>query len=378
MKNLLDKMRIDHWWGSFISFIMSLVYLYIMIFDIQFNGRSFLLIIFSLLTTIGFVSFGYLINEIFDIKDDIKAGKPNRLFGTSKKTIAFYLIGSLILVFLPWLYLPSSYKTWWLIGGELVLFLLYSMPFPKLKKIPVLSTLVDTAYAYIFPPVLAFITYASWANHTMELYSFAYLLIWLFIVGFRNIFIHQIDDISYDKASGIRTLPMIIGITFSNVLLIGSIIVEPVIFILAIDTLVQINPITYIATIALFMITLNSIVTNEEPYQGKFFAISTFRNLYDPFYQAFWPIILIIGLAVFYDVHWLWLLLVHFTLFIQNTQAIYQRLKSWYQWTHSGLKNAMYKLGHYSISHILLIFGVNLKERNMSVLDYFNQVLGRK
>ncbi len=353
---------------------MSLVYLFIFIFDIPLDKSSIILIFGSLLTTIGFVTLGYLLNEVFDLKDDILAGKPNRLFGISKSRIILYFIASIILIFIPWIFLPHTNFTWGLIFFEISLFLAYSLPIIKLKKVPIISSIIDTLYAYVVPPLLALHTYILYSWKELETYSLMFLIAWLSIVGFRNILIHQIDDISFDKAASITTMPMVIGVRFTNILLKVLIIIEPFLFTTMLLLLVPRPLFTIITMVILVMIIINSIITNDEPYKGRFFLASSYRNLYDPFYQAFWPIILILGLSYFYNIKWLFLLIIHSILFIGNAQSFFQKVKSWSQWVYGF----SYQTGHWTGKKILLLFGVDIDARNISVIDYFKSIISFK
>ncbi len=59
---------------------MGMVYLFTAWFEIPLKEFPVLALL-SITTIIGFASFGYLVNDLFDIKKDTKAGKKNFLAG---------------------------------------------------------------------------------------------------------------------------------------------------------------------------------------------------------------------------------------------------------------------------------------------------------
>ena len=96
----------------------------------------------------------------------------------------------------------------------------------------------------------------------------------------------------------------------------------------------------------------------------NYFLLNDFRYIYDRYYQYFLPILLLILLTIFQDFKWAILAVILFPFFFNNIVNVIKSLIS-------GLINFVYVIMHHVISTILLLFGINLKKRNQSVLEFF-------
>ena len=95
-KNILLATRAKDWRFSFIPQIFGNIYLWLLLFKIDFGIKGLILLLLSLITSFGFAALGYLINEYFDQEDDAKAGKINKLKFIPK----LYLIKLIIIILL--------------------------------------------------------------------------------------------------------------------------------------------------------------------------------------------------------------------------------------------------------------------------------------
>jgi 4-hydroxybenzoate polyprenyltransferase len=100
-------------------------------------------------TLFGIAGLGYFINDWADIRSDQLAGKPNKVGELSLGVRLLILILLCAFSFLPWLILPMNEYSWALIGIEIILFLMYSLPPLRLKEKGFLGIITDTMYAYI-------------------------------------------------------------------------------------------------------------------------------------------------------------------------------------------------------------------------------------
>ena len=100
--------RARDWRLSFVPFIMGCVYLWLWGFGLPFTIEIIWLTFLSLVTTVGFASLGYFINEFFDKESDARAGKINKLAHLSPGIQIFIFSLVLALTLLPWIWLPST------------------------------------------------------------------------------------------------------------------------------------------------------------------------------------------------------------------------------------------------------------------------------
>ena len=374
MKKLIDfsnKLahisRANDWKASFVPFVMGFVYLWLLIFQLKPTKQTGFLCLFSLLTTIGFASFGYLINEFFDQDEDKRAGKLNRFetIGIGLSLILFLV--SILLTFLPWINLPSNKWSWVLICLEMGSFLLYSIPPFRLKRFPLISCVFDASYAYLIPIVLSMHTFSIHAEKSLFTSHLIWLAIPAFFIGFRNIVLHQIKDVIGDFHANRKTLPMLIGKFELFNLLSVSLFFEAFSFFVLFEWLF---PDFHLGVLFMVYISIKSFVflTNKEPKSSK--NEFNFFSLVDGFYQIWLPLVLLIFLTIS-DVNWsvLWgLQLVLFLIAFKNNfvngefVAVYHRLK-----------RLISLVVNYSIYFVFLMFGINLKEQEMSAWHYLTR-----
>ncbi len=374
MKKLIDfsnKLahisRANDWKASFVPFVMGFVYLWLLIFQLKPTKQTGFLCLFSLLTTIGFASFGYLINEFFDQDEDKRAGKLNRFetIGVGLSSILF--ITSILLTFLPWIYLPSNKWTWVLICFEIGSFLLYSIPPYRLKRFPLISCVFDASYAYLIPIILSMYTFSIHAEKSLFTSHLIWLAIPAFFIGFRNIVLHQIKDVIGDFHANRKTLPMLIGKFELFNLLSVSLFFEVFSFIVFLEWMF---PDFHLGVLFMVYISIKSFVffTDKEPKSSK--NEFDFFSLVDGFYQIWLPLVLLIFLTISYE-NWsvLWgLQLVLFLIAFKNNfvngefVAVFHRLK-----------RLISLVVNYSIYFVFLMFGINLKEQEMSAWHYLTR-----
>lgn len=374
MKKLIDfsnKLahiaRANDWKASFVPFVMGFVYLWLFTFQLKPTKQTGFLCLFSLLTTIGFASFGYLINEFFDQDEDKRAGKLNRFetIGVGLSSILFLL--SILATFLPWIYLPSNKWSWVLISFEIGSFLLYSIPSIRIKRFPLISCVFDASYAYLIPIILSMHTFSIHAEKSLFTSHLIWLAIPAFFIGFRNIVLHQIKDVIGDFHAQRKTLPMLLGKHELFNLLSVSLFFEVFSFFVFFERTFHEY---HLGGIYMAYFTIKSLffLKNKAPKTSK--NEFGFFSLTDRFYQIWLPTILLISLTL-QDYSWsflwsfqLFLLVLNFNTHIVNGKFL--------------VVLKMIKLGtsyfvNYSIYYVFLLFGVNLKQRNTSAWQYLTR-----
>jgi hypothetical protein len=164
------------------------------------EGLSYSEIAFRFITflvlTIFVAAFGFLLNEWTDIKDDEIAKKNNALKYVSKLKI--WIIFSFITagIFLASLFVPWPPYTFLLLVLQLLLFILYSAPPFRLKKIRPAAMVLDALYSGTLFYIIAMLV---GGQRTPDLLPPILLVFsWGFCRGLRNIIYHFIMDAEHD------------------------------------------------------------------------------------------------------------------------------------------------------------------------------------
>jgi hypothetical protein len=373
--------RFKDWWWSKTVLLMGTVYLLAFWFGISFERFVPLALLF-LCTIIGFSSVGYLLNDLFDQKQDMLAGKKNSLAGKPAFFVLLLFLVSLAFVFLPWLYLPADRFSYSLIVFQLLLFVVYSAPPIRLKERGVAGVITDSLYAHGVPPILAAYTFSMAIDRPFFGYKLLWLFAWQFASGVRNILMHQSEDIPADKRSGSRTFVMDFsdaGFLFS----IKYLIITELIFSLAFFVFLGLdNPVFVLCIVAILAVTA---LAAQMFYKQGLSAMlrSTWRYFPNNLYEKWLPSIFLM-LAISADRLYILVLLVHLALFnfrvyVLIAKRIYQ--KSEWSYYHAllpfryfiSVKSSI--AANYSIYYTLRLFGINLKKENTSALHYFRKKL---
>lgn len=366
--------RAGDWRLSFIPFIIGCVYLWLFYFDISLSTESFYLFILSIVTSFGFASLGYFINEFFDKKSDLKAGKINKLAYLKPLYQLLIFIATLSVTLLPWIKLPADEFSVGLIITELSLFLIYSLPFPRLKEVPVLSNIIDAAYAYLIPLLLAFHTYSLFAGKGFDVFILVFSIPVLFI-GFRNILIHQINDVFKDRRSGINTLPRVLGVSQSTLLLKILLLLEFT-GVLVFSIVLSINyPVFWIWLCFYVVYFIYRFFKTLPSFSSVYFPIESARHISDRLYQIWFPLF---TLAFLLTKDWQWFFIIPVHLLLLTPYYIFKPILQYSKKTYHllvvfftvYLRHFISLCINYPIYLLFLLFGVNLTREKKSALEY--------
>jgi 4-hydroxybenzoate polyprenyltransferase len=331
-----------------------------------------------MLTTLGFASMGYFINDFFDKKADKIAGKINYLSLQKSGIQLLLFMTSLLIAFFPWIWLPSNNISWFLIAIELMFFLLYSLPFPRLKNVPYLSGIIDSSYAYVIPLLLVFHTCSLYAQQAFAPFI-VFFAIGVFFIGFRNITIHHVNDISKDLLSGTVTLPQKIGSAKTNSLILVLLLFEIVLIFISSFLIAKDHPfffcwlLFYCSFVAIRFIKVRSSFELSSPFIDKV------RHLTDVSYQVWFPLITLL-LATTVDWRWILLSPFHVILLIPSyhlKNVIEWMLLVWDKFKTYFFFPAKHFISHiinYSIFYFFLLFGVNLRKEKKSAWRYLKSL----
>jgi len=383
---ILQLTRAKDWRLSFVPFIIGCVYLWLWWFKIPLTGSSLLLFLLSFITTFGFAALGYFINEFFDKAIDARAGKANRLATLPYIYQALLFIACMVVTFLPWLWLPKNKNTFLLLGAELLLFLLYSLPFPRLKAVPLISGFIDSGYAYVLPLVLSFYTYSLFTGNT-NLQMIYWLAAAVFFIGFRNITIHHVNDIFKDMRAHSRTLPQLLGVTATNYLLLILFAQEILLIVIWTVLLALQQPLFWAWLLIYPVVIILRYRSIAGQFQFNFISIEPVRHLTDPLYQYVFPAFTLL-LAITVDYKWMLLVPFHIALLLTPpmrtiaTEIIYWRSVSFkYAAIRTFTAIVIVPTGaavNYTIYFLFRAFGVNLRKQNLSALSFIKKKLHLK
>ncbi|TAE49790.1 MAG: hypothetical protein EAZ89_13590 [Bacteroidetes bacterium] len=156
-----------------------------------------------LLSYLGLGSFGYFVNDCFDIAQDLAAGKRNRVAFFSPLARAGIVLALLALAFSPWALLPWQPWVSALLLVQALLLCVYAIPPFRLKS-RAAGLVADALYAFVLP---AGITVAAFgmAPATHNALMLCALGCALFLTGLRNILLHHLRDREADAVPGSDT-----------------------------------------------------------------------------------------------------------------------------------------------------------------------------
>ena len=150
-------------------------------------------------------NFGYALNELYDVEEDAKKGKPNTMgsLGAPKLWLAAGLsaAGSLLAA-LVWIGATAFVLT--LLAQFLSL--AYSAPPLRLKERKWLGVLADAAAAHIYPALLCLLILARNVAYGPSEWLVITVVLWSLAFGLRGFLTHLVLDDELDRAAGLTTI----------------------------------------------------------------------------------------------------------------------------------------------------------------------------
>lgn len=207
------RLRLSNPWRYKVPFLIAMPYWMIWVRSIS-PEKAAWGFLFSCMTILGIAGFGYLLNDFSDREEDRRAGKPNAVEGLAPFLLALLLLMLVALAVLPWLvFFPLDSLSYGLLSAEFVLFILYSLPPFRLKERGWAGLICDALYAHAVPTVLAAHTFSLMGVTDYPKWGlfFGVLGAWQFVLGLRNILLHQLQDREKDEKTGTRTPVVMAG-----------------------------------------------------------------------------------------------------------------------------------------------------------------------
>lgn len=209
----INLVRLDNWRSDKISFLFLILLYFQLTSGILGWGFTFYKN-FMLATVYGFsyYCFLFLINDIFDLKQDKLAGKSKSVTSSLKAgsmlllNLLFVLIGTVCL-FMLW-----NKLSLFLIGVILLGFLIayfYSAPPFRFKEKGIWGIVVGSLTLRPLPLMILF----SGVDLREYFFDLIILLVWIELYSINRIFWHQIEDYENDIRAKVKTFILSIGRT---------------------------------------------------------------------------------------------------------------------------------------------------------------------
>lgn len=204
MMKALKVIRSSEWWEYKMPPLLAVGYATALM-----NGKSIydssLHIGFLLLCIIAGAIYVSIINDITDIEDDRASGKHNRLSRFTPAVRGMLLAASII---------PGLICAWFLSANALALilyiasyvaFTLYSLAPFRLKNRGIAGVMADASGAHLFPSLLMVAGVSYFNDYDINWIWFAAVGVWALMYGLRGILWHQFADRENDLSIGLQT-----------------------------------------------------------------------------------------------------------------------------------------------------------------------------
>ena len=199
--------RGGNWWLYKIPPLLAIGYGEIILMDIP-AIQSILTVLVLLFSISSVAAYGHIVNDIFDIEVDKKAGKSNSVAQFSPwQRLLFCILFAVTGFVLP---IVFNFGTWAviLLGINYLLPTIYSAPPLRLKEKGIWGIIADAAGAHAIPTLFFVATFLH-LSKTPQPEAFIFIIAatgWSFCAGIRGILLHQIWDRENDLKSGMKTL----------------------------------------------------------------------------------------------------------------------------------------------------------------------------
>lgn len=354
--NLKNVFRISEWKNSHLLLILTGFIIFSLINSVEFN--LFIKNISYLFITALFVgSYGYYINDVFDVEADLKVGKRNfasKHSSIQRLLIIFFLLFS---TFICWYLISKNNTVLYLLIFESLILFLYAAPKIRIKERVYLSLIFDSFYAFVVWGIIILVL----TKTDFAISSFIYLS-WLFLFGLRGILAHHIADYHNDLQSNTTTTATRFGI--DKVQVFQKFVIPPIELMLFLILLFFIDKIYILFYIAYLLISFK----NGEifPKYDRIRYLKTETNLLAKFTENFYfgwlPLITLVTL-VFIDFWYGFVSVIFVLLFFKQFQQVYNsiiKIVTPFYYLIFGISS--YIVNH-SLYYFFLLFRIDLKER---------------
>lgn len=304
--------RSHDWWGCKVSAFLGIAYATALIAGINL-AQSIPWILFILASLVIGASYVSIINDVTDVEQDIAAGKNNYMlkFPLFARWVIIGFCAAIGGVFMYYFYPDKISFLLYLMSW--VSFSLYSIPPIRLKTKGIAGVFADACGAHLFPSCLIISSLYFCMGQSINWLWFAAVAIWALAFGLRGILSHQFEDRDKDIIAKVNTYAT--GINpgqFKN----------KAKFILAIELVafiviaLMINQIIVLIFLLLYIINL---LMRYKLYNTRLTIITLSekgnrRAIMNEYYQVFFPISILVCIAIYQPYAWI-ILLLHIAVF---------------------------------------------------------------
>jgi len=311
-----------------VPFILSTSYLCILLLNIS-APKSLMTLCLYLVSVFGTGGFGYLVNDYYDKANDYRLRKNNFVNRIGSPHLWRYFLLFIFLGWVPWIFLPHNKINLTLLFMLYLLFILYSRPPIRLKDKKILGILTDSLYAHFIPCIITIYTFCLIGNSLpFSIVSlFAPLLLWQFLLGIRNISLHQLMDLTHDREINAKTWGVHLGANKLKALL--QYVIIPFEIISLIIFLIFFSDEIYLIIPGILIYWGFCLVRSrfllKEPHA---IDIKEFLNTYlDNYYYGLMPVLILFVLMI-KDPQYISLFILHIVICPNNFLSILTRLKT--------------------------------------------------
>ncbi|HZF96566.1 MAG TPA: UbiA family prenyltransferase [Allosphingosinicella sp.] len=204
MKAVAAAVRSGEWWDHKLVPLLTAFYATALFAGAGVSAlwTTALVFLLSLLPGAAYVS---IVNDVFDVRSDEAAGKPNRMAARSPAFRAAAVAACVAAGFPFFWYWRSDPAALACYAAAWIAFSLYSVPPARLKVRGVFGLCADAAGAHFFPTLLAAAALFAALGRPAPAAWLAAIGCWSFALGCRGILWHQLLDRDRDERSGIAT-----------------------------------------------------------------------------------------------------------------------------------------------------------------------------
>lgn len=232
-QRIIELFRINEWLVTKLLFNYFAVFLFIffvpqidkLLLNKLMNIGMIALYIFS----IG--SFGYMINDWFDSKSDLIAGKKNAISAISFKSRVVILFLLISIGIVPFIFMFDNLLVYLiLVIVQVFLLVVYSAGSCKLKK-NILGLVADSFYSFVLPTAISVLLVIQKVEfHQLLNANLIMFFVWLLLIGLRSILLHQSIDYKNDVISKSETFTTKRGLIINDKLSKAITIIEILLF----------------------------------------------------------------------------------------------------------------------------------------------------
>lgn len=196
------------WWSNKIPLSVFLMSVLLANGALSLDGFLLLVVVVAVVSCVA--NYGFGLNELFDQKEDARAGRPNVAIerGASRVWCATVFSAGLALALAT---LAGGVAGGVLTALELLLPATYSIPPIRTKERGILAVISDATAAHVYPAVFAMLVLAHQGVRTFDRVMIAAVVLWSIGAGLRGIVAHLIVSLDHDRAAGLETLAHRIG-----------------------------------------------------------------------------------------------------------------------------------------------------------------------